>query len=533
MAPEAPEVVAGGYGAGTGRSAGAMASRPVNDVGWMAVLRCAECQGQLAPELIATPEGGRGAWGTLVCQCSRYPLIDDIPILLHDRVPINSIGENSVIDEGPEVDELVRLVTGPDPLDALVRLVAVPPVPWPLSRFGAARTIVGAAPASRVRTWVGSRQLRTRLARRDTLTVEDWLASFYLYGATLDDAYSYFMYRYSQPRQLAFLAMLQALPPGTVFDIGCGLGHLTWQLSIEGRDVIGLDYNFAQVWVARWWMGEGARFVCANAATTLPFASDSAAATIFVDGIHLMPHVEVLVDEMRRCAKGGTVFLPRFGNAAIPPPEGTERTVSGWRALLERRGEYRMKCETTLIDAYLDGRAADLRADDSDEHLTHCKWLYAILSENDNIFTDYGLLPDPPPHARGRLTINPIYTSVGRDNRRFRLTFPSDWYAFENGALTRFHDYQAVLTSQQMAELRTGKITPQLRPLIDRFVVIGVPERYIRSLRRRYAPRVYQMATALLPQLVKVPDATALPPDPDESDEPNSDHQLSVVTEQD
>jgi SAM-dependent methyltransferase len=317
---------------------------------------------------------------------------------------------------------------------------------------------------------------------------------------------------------LAFLAMLEALPPGTVFDIGCGLGHLSWQLSIEGRDVIGLDYNFAQVWVARWWMAEYARFVCANAATTLPFASDSAAAAIFVDGIHLVPQVEVLVDEMRRCAKGGTVLLPRFGNAAIPPAEGTERTVSGWRALLDKRGEYRMKCEATLIDAYLDGRAADLRADDTDEHLARCKWLYAILSEKDDIFTDYGLLTDPPPHARGRLTINPIYAPVGRDNRRFRLAFPSDWYTFEDGALTRFHDYQAVLTSRQMADLRLGKITPQLRPLIDRFVVIGVPERYIRSLRRRYGPRVYQAATALLPQLVNVPDAAALPPDPDASD---------------
>jgi len=237
------------------------------------------------------------------------------------------------------------------------------------------------------------------------------------------------------------------------------------------------------------------------------------------------------VDEMRRCAKDGTVLLPRFGNAAIPPAEGTERTVSGWRALLDERGEYRMKCEETLIDAYLDGRAVDLRTDDTDEHLAQCKWLYAILSGNKEIFTDHGLLPDPPPHARGRLTINPIYAVVGRDNRRFRLAFPSDWYTFEDGALTRFHDYQAVLTSRQMADLRIAKITPRLRPLIDRFVVIGVPERYIRGLHRRYAPRVYQAATALLPQLVKIPDAAALPPALDESDEPNSDHQLSMVAE--
>jgi SAM-dependent methyltransferase/uncharacterized protein YbaR (Trm112 family) len=533
MAVEGPEVVANGRGTGTGQSVGAMASEPNTDVGWMAVLRCPECRGELAPELVPTPEGGRGAWGTLSCQCSTYPVIDDIPVLLRHRVPSNSIGENSVIDKGPEVDELIRLVTGADPLAALVRLVAVPPAPWPLSRFPAVRTVLDTAPVSGARTWLGSRQLRARLARRDTLTVEDWLASFYLYGTTVDDAYSYFMYRHSQPRQLAFLSLLQALPPGMVFDIGCGLGHLSWQLSIEGRDVVGLDYNFAQVWVARWWMAERARFVCANAATTLPFASHSAAATIFVDGIHLMPQVEALLDEMRRCARNGTVFLPRFGNAAIPPAEGIERTVAGWRAVLEARGEYRMKCEATLVDAYLDGRAADLRAGDTDEQLARCKWLYALFSENGDLFIDHGPLPDPLPHARGRLTVNPIYAPVGRDSRRFRLAFPSDWYTFEDGALTRFHDYQAVLTSRQMAELRIGKITPQLRPLIDRFVVIGVPEHYLRSLRRRYRPRVYQAATALLPQLVNVPDAAALPPESVTADEAHPYRRGSVVAERD
>ena len=517
MARGAREILVDRGGTGAGRAVAATSSEPIDDVDWMAVLRCPECQGQLAPELVPTPEGGRGTWGTLSCECSRYPIIDDIPVLLRDRVPNNSIGENDVIDEGPEVAELVRLVTGAEPLDALVRLVAVPPAPWPLSRFPAVRSLLGTAPVSGTRAWLGSRQLRARLARRDRLTVEDWLAAFYLYGTTADDAYSYFMYRHSQPRQLAFLTLLQALPPGKVLDIGCGFGHLSWQLSIEGRDVIGLDYNFAQVWVARWWMAQRARFVCANATTTLPFASDTAAATMFVDGIHLVTNVEALLDEMRRCTEGGTVLLPRFGNAAVPPPEGSERTVAGWRALLEKGGGYRLLCEATLIDAYLDGRAADLRADDADEQLARSKWLYALLSEDEDIFADHGLLPDPPPHARGRLTINPIYAPVGRDHRRFRLTFPSDWYTFEDGALTRFHDYQAVLTSRQAAELDMGVITPQLRPLVDRFVVIGVPERYLRSLRRRYKPRAYQLATALLPRLVNIPDAAALPPDTDDA----------------
>jgi SAM-dependent methyltransferase/uncharacterized protein YbaR (Trm112 family) len=515
MATGARTGLVNGGGTGEGRAVGAKSREQVNHLGWMAVLRCPECRGELTPELVPTPEGGRGAWGTLSCGCSLYPIIDDVPVLLRDRVPNNSIGEHAVIDKGPEVAELLHLISGSDPLEALVRLVAVPPAPWPLSRFHGLRTLLGTAPVSGVRTWLGSRQLRARLMRRDTLTVEDWLATFYLYGTTVDDAYSYFMYRHSQPRQLAFLAMLQALPPGMVFDIGCGFGHLSWQLSMEDRPVIGLDYNFAQVWVARWWMAERARFVCANAATTLPFASDAAAATMFVDGIHLVTQVEALLDEMRRCADGGTVLLPRFSNAAVPPPEGSERPVAGWRAQFDERGAYRLKCEATLIDGYLNGRAANLRADDTDEHLARSKWLYAILSENDEVFTDHGPLPDPPPHSRGRLTINPIYAPVGRDSRRFRLAFPSDWYTFEDGALTRFHDYQAVLTPRQVIELRNGEITQRLRPLIDRFVVIGMPERYLRSLRRRYRPRVYQVATALLPQLVNIPDAAALPPDAD------------------
>lgn len=451
-------------------------------------------------------------WGTLEC-CQTFPVIDDIPILLTDRVPLNTIGQSEVLDQGPSVAELVAMVRGSDPMAALVRLLAMPIGPWPLSRLGPLRTALTTGRGAPLARSVGNAVIRRQLARRDELATEDWLACFYLHQVYLGQSYSYFLMRLSQPRQLAFLALLQVLPSGgRVLDLGCGFGHVTWQMIEAGHDVIGIDYNFAQVWVARWTVAPRARFVCADATNRLPLDDGDVAAAWFADSVALVPGPQDVIREMRRCAGSGPVILPRIGNAAVPPAFPEDLTVEGWRSLLGDLGNHRLLDEAVLVHGYLSGRAPDLRADSLDEVLQRSAKLYAVLSDDPTVMRDYGPLPDPPPHARGQLIINPLYIPVGGDGRRYRLAFPSDWYIFEDGGLTRFHDHQAALTDGQLADLRANRLSEELRPLVDGFVVIGAPASYTRRQRRRFKLRAYQIMTAVSPRLIDIPDAAAISP---------------------
>ncbi len=485
---------------------------PQDGASWIGLLRCPDCCDQLALQTVATPRHGRGVWGTLTCPCSSYPVIDDIPILLPDRVASNSTGDPVILDPGPSVAELVALVTGPEPMRALASLVQLSPLPWPLGRASPIRRLHDAQATKRALRRSSRRRLRRMLAAREQLTAEDWLAALYLRGAHRNDNYSYFMYRFSQPRQLAFLSLLETVPDGLLLDIGCGLGHLSWLASNDGRDVIGVDYNFSQLWVARWYMAPAARFVCADATRTLPFEDGVAAASMFADGIHIIPNVELLLAQLHRCARNGTVFLPRFGNANVLPEEGFEVSVPEWQRRFDALGPHRLFAEAGLIEGYLRGQAADLTASDDPEQLRTSKWLHAVISDDPTLFVDHGKLGSPAPHARGTLQINPIYTHVGPDERRLRLSIPSDWYAFEDGELTRYHAYQVAMTPEQIAHLGSQDPLGILADLVDQFVVIGLPDSYYRSGKRRFKPRAYQVATALRPKLVDIPDARTYPP---------------------
>lgn len=482
------------------------------DQAWMSTLRCPACKGSLRLDAVDTPAQGRGTWGTMTCACATYPVIDDIPVLLRDRVNLNSTGIQVTLDEGPEIAELVAAVRGRDPIEALVRLLASPPLPWPLGRIPPVRALSRRQPLATLVDRLGDARIHWLLDRRDDLVAEQLLAAFYLHSIHPGQNYPYFLMRFSQPRQLAFLAMLETVPPGLVLDVGCGLGHHSWQLTMTDHRVIGVDYNFAQLWVARWWVAPDARFVCADVTVPLPFPDGVAEASWFADSVDLVPDPERTIAEMQRCAAPGPVFLARIGVHAPPGLYSTSRPIHEWRAALQQFGTYRLLAEQTLAEGYLDGHLPDYTTDDPDEQLRIARNAFAVLSDDPTLLKDHGALPDPPPHARGRLVVNPIYSPVGGDLRHVRLAMPSDWFTFEDGELTRYHDHQSVLTDAQVAALRRNELTPEVRKLIDRFVVVGVPDRYVRRQRRRLKLRVYQMATAVFPSLVHIPDVGDEPP---------------------
>jgi hypothetical protein len=89
-------------------------------------------------------------------------------------------------------------------------------------------------------------------------------------------------------------------------------------------------------------------------------------------------------------------------------------------------------------------------------------------------------------HGEGRLVLNPIYrTELSDDagNVTLRFEFPTEWYEFENAGYLEYAPESVTVPRGVLADVQSGSQTDAVRDLIGRFVVIGVPDRYMKERR--------------------------------------------------
>jgi hypothetical protein len=60
-----------------------------------------------------------------------------------------------------------------------------------------------------------------------------------------------------------------------------------------------------------------------------------------------------------------------------------------------------------------------------------------------------------------------------------RFEFPTEWYEFENAGYLEYAPDRITLSREVLADVRAGSRTDAVRDLIDRFVLVGVPDRYM------------------------------------------------------
>lgn len=420
------------------------------------------------------PGLGRGEFGTLTCQCSEFPVVDGIPILLKDRVRMFEVS-GTADPERLTRSELVTLVKTGRCEEALVRCLAPPTRPkW--ARIVGWR-VSSSNLAERILRWQGLRNMRTVLMGRDRATVRS-LLGFFFNGETLGpDFGDYLRLRFSQPRYLAAMSLVASLEPAEqpVLDIACGIGHLAHYLTrrSEPTPVIGVDFNFHHVWIARHFMAPGGHFACVDAGDGLPFRSGSMSATVVSDAYHYLPNRPALLREVDRVAPGRCRILTRVGNRAVMPNEGAELLLGGYLAELGD-ADIRVFSERALVSAYLARRNPMAGPFESDQALGGAKWLSFVSRGSPG-------KPAPAqwPHGVGRLAINPVYDLEER-NEGVRLTFrfPRPWYAFENHQSLEYHPTRFVLEPGYAQALRAGELGPIEAAWLDQFIVVGLPERF-------------------------------------------------------
>lgn len=451
-----------------------------------AFLQCPACGGGLAFE--AVPQRASvGAFGLLRCGCATYPVVGDVPILVRGRIPVRSIADARVVADGPTVASLVAQILAGDGMSGLAELLAFPVCPWPLNGVGALRRMSQREPLRSAGLAARRRRVRWMLGRAEALTAEDWLNALYWHSPVPFDPFNYFFYRFGQPRHLAALELLSALPvrDAPVLDLACGYGHVLHGLT-AGRDAhaaVGLDQNFHQVWVARHYVAPGAAFVCGDADGPLPFRDGTLSAVVCADAFHYLSDKAGCLAEARRCAAGGSIVLAGTANERDDPDDGVGCSPEGYVALLAPWAA-RIRGEAELVAAYLDRRGPALAAPAVRPGAEASMWLYAFATADEAQLRDHGPLGGWP-HAAGDVQLSPIYEA---DGPRLTFRFPSAWYASENEAMTAY--------MPPTASTRDGA-----EALLSQFVWVGLPERYARPAGRPWTVAANRALGVLLHRL--------------------------------
>jgi SAM-dependent methyltransferase/uncharacterized protein YbaR (Trm112 family) len=294
------------------------------------------------------------------------------------------------------------------------------------------------------------------------------------------EAYRYFRYRFGTPRHLVALAHLVASTPdrGTVLDLGCGAGHLTWCLSGltgPGR-TLGCDVDFALLLAARV-LTPDVQLLCADA-TALPIADAALTYVFSSDVFTFIQRKATAVREIERVlAPGGRVSITSLINAEQPHAfRGEPLGPGGWQALFSRFAAD-LRTDRDVLDAYLERRGlSGVTPGDPTR-----------LADGARLSVD-GVRPGPPSpghadpgpgwaHGRGTLAVNPLY-GVGtpdRGTRRFELQMPSSAFERDNADLHRYLPDRFAVTEDDLRSLRSGHPTARIDDLLARCAVLGLP----------------------------------------------------------
>ena len=157
----------------------------------------------------------------------------------------------------------------------------------------------------------------------------------------------YFTYRLSDPTYLAGLALMAAHwnVPRVSFELACGIGHYSRELSRRGVGTIAGDVVFAKLWLARRYVTPKTRLVCFDAAAPFPLEDGSADLALCHDAFYFLPEKEHVGAELMRLAGSGKVLVGHRHNAAVenhssgdPLPRGRLRRALPQPASLRRLG---------------------------------------------------------------------------------------------------------------------------------------------------------------------------------------------------
>jgi len=438
------------------------------------LLRCPFCGGPLnGMENNVTSNAMES--GVLTCDCSRFPVVAGIPILKRDRISEQAM---SLLEEGRYWEALLILIQpGGMLLPSIWRLSSCLPLGNQLRSF---------AHQKRVQHWRDRiADLLHRMDSGERVTVSELLEAYY----SDKEHYHYFALRFGQPRYLVALSFTQLLrcPNKPILDVCCGQGHVTRSLvqQANGQRVIGVDRSFWNLYVAKRWIAPEADYVCCSADHGLPFAEKVFSAVFSSDAFHYIVDKRSCVQEFQRIMEDGVIVLTWVHNKCVRVAhDGVPLSPGGYHALFQGI-PHRIVADDEVLSRYFGKQGPNLSVQPDTALLNQTPLLSIVASTRQDIFREYGAFEEPP-HAKGRLGINPLYTremDQGENgNIRLHRRFPSRFYEVEHPEYKKYMPETVELSSTTLSDLAGERRTAAIEQLIDRCIVLGLPNHFYREL---------------------------------------------------
>ena len=406
------------------------------------VLRCPYCGGrlELVDSLPHRHEGERLADGLLGCHCCLFPVVAGIPVL---HLEPEAVAAREALEVGGFGRALEAMIALDDPARA--------------ARF----LEVADSPASTYRELV----------------------------ETLGEGFEggYFLHRFSDPSYVVASAVVGAVAGtvlkggGRAIDLCGGSGHLTRALLGLSRPApVVADLWFPKLWLATRFVAPGCEPVCCDGNAPLPFARGTFGLALCADAFMFIWTKRQMVAEMARLVdreEPGAVVITHAHNALVwSPSHGQPLPPDGYRDLFETLPA-RLFPEGALLDQVVAEGPLDLARAEQAEELAADPALVIVASRDPAVYRAHPLWTGPAPG--GVLGLNPLYQAEREGGGlRLRLRFPSEEYEEEFGACRRYLEDEVWLDEPTMAAVREGGRTPVVIDLIQRRVLLDLPERY-------------------------------------------------------
>ena len=390
-------------------------------------------------------DGARLDEGVIGCECSAFPIVAGIPVLVADEATRLAM---HTLEAGRRDAALTMLLGLAD--DA--------------ARTESFRRLTG---AGRAPTYRDLLPILSRDAEADC-----------------------FLYRFSDPTFLTAEALLDALAYETVplggraLDLCGGSGHLTRVLLRQSarRDVVLADLHFWKLWLASRIMAPGSVAVCCDANNPLPFDDGCFSTVLLSDAFPYIWQKRMLAHEMQRVASPrGVIVLPHLHNALGENyTAGDALTPAAYRDLFAPAGP-RLFDDRTMVESVLNHRSIDLTHGVEPDTLGDTPSLTLVASRTPEPFRRYDV-PDRL-DVTGVLKVNPLYRMelTRKGGTRLIRHFPTPEYEDEFSLSKRYLP-PAVSVAADLTGA-TGPITRELLgddyPLLRQArVVLDAPPDY-------------------------------------------------------
>ncbi len=442
---------------------------------FIAQLHCPHCGSALEVEAAFPAHEPVVEYGLLRCACHEYPILAGI-VVLQQRSPYFA---------GNLPQAVAHLKRG-EYEKALIAALWMPPErerPWlhtvaKLGMPGAGR-LIQRARERRFRSVLHDPSLSFRQA------VRQFRASFYAH---------YLFHRHANASFLAAtllnVSLRDAIGGGRtaprVLDLGCGVGHNSFQLAAlrPDADIVACDCDFTNLYLARRFFIPDQICIGLDFEVAMPFADGYFDAVLCSDAFMYIESKEALVRELDRvlCEQGLWVFSHMHNRLVENPAPGWPLSPAEYQRLFGAVAG-RLIPEPGMLRRYAAERVLDFTEPADEDSLSSANAFEWVGGRDPGRWCrrfEEVTFPLPPAAPLG---INPIYEVQDQgDHLACRARWPDPVFEAECGFATQCIPARCTLDKALLSRVNQGATLPEdaapLQELLRNFVLVHLPPGY-------------------------------------------------------